>query len=180
MKTEIIELSKIQPNPNNPRKIDINSLNKLKQSIKDFPEMLNIRPLVIDNDNIVLGGNMRLRALQELGYKEVRVIYVDNLTEEQKKEFIIKDNMSYGDWDWNLINLEWDIQELSDWGLEIVNFVEEELEYDDLIDNNKKRPPFIKITLDTIDNLQAAEIDIRELIDRKYPKAFYSIGGGDV
>ena len=81
--------------------------------------MFNIRPIIIDEDNMVLGGNMRLKALEELGYEEVEIIKVYDLTQEQKKEFIIKDNLSYGDWDWEMLELDWDIELLQDWGLEM-------------------------------------------------------------
>jgi len=180
MKVHNLEINKIKENPNNPRKIDDNSLKRLKQSIKDFPQMLDIRPLVVDNNNVVLGGNMRLKALKDLGYTNINVVYVDNLTEEQKKEFIIKDNLSYGEWDWNILNVEWNIQELSEWGMEIVNFIEEDLSYEDLVDTEKTKSPKITITLRTLEDLQEAEIDVRELLDRKFPTAFFSISGGDV
>lgn len=114
-----LKISEIKPNPNNPRNIKREQLDKLKQSIKDFPQMFNIRPIIIDEDNMVLGGNMRLKALEELGYEEVEIIKVYDLTEEQKKEFIIKDNLSYGDWDWDMLELDWDIELLQDWGLEM-------------------------------------------------------------
>ena len=114
-----LKISEIKPNPNNPRNIKREQLDKLKQSIKDFPQMFNIRPIIIDEDNMVLGGNMRLKALEELGYDEVEIIKVYDLTEEQKKEFIIKDNLSYGEWDWDMLELDWDIELLQDWGLEM-------------------------------------------------------------
>ena len=114
-----LKISEIKPNPNNPRNIKREQLDKLKQSIKDFPQMFNIRPIIIDEDNMVLGGNMRLKALEELGYEEVEIIKVYDLTQEQKKEFIIKDNLSYGDWDWDMLELDWDIELLQDWGLEM-------------------------------------------------------------
>ena len=114
-----LKISEIKPNPNNPRNIKREQLDKLKQSIKDFPQMFNIRPIIVDENNMVLGGNMRLKALEELGYEEVEIIKVYDLTEEQKKEFIIKDNLSYGDWDWDMLELDWDIELLQDWGLEM-------------------------------------------------------------
>ena len=114
-----LKISEIKPNPNNPRNIKREQLDKLKQSIKDFPQMFNIRPIIVDENNMVLGGNMRLKALEELGYDDVSIIKVDDLTEEQKKEFIIKDNLSYGDWDWDMLELDWDIELLQDWGLEM-------------------------------------------------------------
>jgi hypothetical protein len=114
---EIVKLSEVKLNPNNPRLIKDDKFKKLVQSIKDFPEMLNIRPIVVNQDMIILGGNMRYKACKEAGLKEIPVIVTD-LTEEQQKEFLIKDNVSGGEWDWDLLN-EWDTEQLEDWGLDI-------------------------------------------------------------
>ena len=122
MKIENIKLSELRENKNNPRKIKKDQLEKLKNSIKDFPQMLEIRPIVVDENNIILGGNMRLKALKELGYTEVPHIKVSDLTPEQQKEFIIKDNLSYGDWDWEIMSAGWDIELMDDWGLEVPLF----------------------------------------------------------
>ena len=129
MKTEKVKIGKIKNNPNNPRLIKDDKFKKLVRSIKEFPEMLEIRPIVVDKDNIVLGGNMRLRACQEAGLKEVHIIQADKLTEKQQREFIIKDNVGFGEWDWNDLANEWDTEELEDWGLDLpVDFAVEELE----------------------------------------------------
>lgn len=118
-----ISISKIRFNPNNPRIIKDDKFEKLIQSIRNFPYMLELRPIVIDENNIVLGGNMRLKALRELGYKEVSVVLAKDLTEEQKKEFIIKDNLGFGEWNWDtLTNDDWDSEKLQKWGLDIPNF----------------------------------------------------------
>ena len=101
MKTEKVKIGKIKNNPNNPRLIKDDKFKKLVKSVKEFPEMLEIRPIVVDKDNIVLGGNMRLRACQEAGLKEVHIIQADKLTEKQQREFIIKDNVGFGEWDWD-------------------------------------------------------------------------------
>jgi ParB-like chromosome segregation protein Spo0J len=98
---------------------------KLVNSIKGFPKMLEIRPIVVNADMVVLGGNMRLKACKEAGLKEIPIIFADDLTEEQQKEFIIKDNAGFGEWDWDIIANEWDAEELSDWGLNIPNFEKE-------------------------------------------------------
>ena len=103
----------------NPRLIKDDKYKKLKESIRTFPEMLELRPLIINKDNEVLGGNMRLIACRELGIKEVPVIYAEGLTKEQEKEFTIKDNVSFGEWDWDIIANEWDNKELQDWGLAV-------------------------------------------------------------
>jgi len=129
MKTEKVKIGKIKNNPNNPRLIKDDKFKKLVRSIKEFPEMLEIRPIVVDKDNIVLGGNMRLRACQEAGLKEVHIIQADKLTEKQQREFIIKDNVGFGEWDWDDLANEWDTEELEDWGLDLpLDFAVEELE----------------------------------------------------
>jgi hypothetical protein len=112
-----LKINEIKLNPNNPRLIKDDKFTKLVQSIKDFPEMLDIRPIVVNQDMIILGGNMRYKACKEAGLKEIPVIVTD-LTEEQQKEFLIKDNVSGGEWDWDLLN-EWDTEQLEDWGLDI-------------------------------------------------------------
>ena len=117
-----IDITLIKPNPDNPRTIDADMFIKLVKSITDFPQMLKIRPLVIDENNVLLGGNMRFKALKELGYTKVPTIQIGELTDEQKREFIIKDNVGFGDWDWNVLANEWDEEKLQEWGLEIKGF----------------------------------------------------------
>jgi len=119
MKTEIVPIQKVHLSPTNPRVIKDHKFRKLVKSIREFPEMLNMRPIVVDEEMVVLGGNMRLRACREAGLKEVPIIKASNLTEQQKKEFVIKDNSSFGEWDWDLLANEWDIQDLDQWGLDI-------------------------------------------------------------
>ena len=119
MKTEMVKITEIQKNPNNPRLIKDNKFEKLVQSIKKFPEMLNLRPIVVNNEMVVLGGNMRLAACKEAGLKNVPIIKADDLTEDQQKEFIIKDNVSFGEWDWDMLANEWEGTELVDWGLDV-------------------------------------------------------------
>jgi len=119
MKTEIVKIQKIKPNQTNPRYIRDFKFQKLVKSIKEFPEMLNLRPIVVDENMVVLGGNMRLKAILEAGIQEVPVSIAEGLTEDQKQEFIIKDNVSYGDWDWDVLANQWDTQTLDDWGMTI-------------------------------------------------------------
>jgi hypothetical protein len=114
-----MKINLIKPNPNNPRIIKDDKFKKLVQSIKDFPQMLELRPIIIDENNIVLGGNMRLKACQELGIKDVPTIYAKDLTEEQKKEFIIKDNVGFGEWNWDDLANDWDSEQLTAWGLDV-------------------------------------------------------------
>jgi len=140
MKTEKIKISKIKRNPDNPRLIKDNKFHKLVKSIKEFPEMLEIRPIVVNEDMIVLGGNMRLKACQEAGLKEVPVIQADELTAEQQREFIVKDNVGFGEWDWDMIANEWDTEQLNDWGMDLWKLDEEseeqKIDYDILNDEN--------------------------------------------
>ena len=119
MKTEKISINKIKSNPNNPRLIKDEKFAKLVQSIKDFPKMLELRPIVVNDDMIVLGGNMRLKACKEAGLKEVPIIKASDLTEEQQREFIIKDNVGFGEWEWQMLTTEWDVEQLGNWGLDI-------------------------------------------------------------
>ena len=116
-----IKLSSLKPNPANPRYITEAQFEALKRSIRAFPEMLALRPLVVDEQGMVLGGNMRLKALAELGYEDIPaawVIKAKDLTEEQRREFVVKDNVAFGAWDWEVLANEWDVQELVDWGLD--------------------------------------------------------------
>ena len=131
-------INEIKPNPNNPRIIKDNKFKQLVKSIQDFPQMLELRPIVIDENNMVLGGNMRLKACIEAGLTDVPVIHANNLSEPQKKEFIVKDNVGYGEWDWDDLANNWDAEELTQWGLDIPNFdVIDEKEQIDLSDKLK-------------------------------------------
>jgi hypothetical protein len=115
----IVDINKIKGNTNNPRIIKDDKFKKLVKSIKEFPEMLELRPIVVDEDMIVLGGNMRLKACIEAGLKEVHITVASNLTEEQKKEFIVKDNVGFGEWDWDMLANEWDNNNLIEWGIDV-------------------------------------------------------------
>ena len=120
-----MKLKDIKPNPNNPRVLRDDKFQKLKQSITEFPKMLSLRPMVIDENNVVLGGNMRLRALQELGFNDIDEAWVkrsSDLTEEEKKRFIIADNVAFGEWDWDTLANDWDVVDLEAWGLDIPNW----------------------------------------------------------
>ena len=117
-----MNIKEIKPNPNNPRLIKDHKFKQLVKSIQDFPQMLELRPIVIDENNMVLGGNMRLKACIEAGLKDVPVKQAKDLTEEQKKEFIVKDNVGYGEWDWDDLANNWDVEELTEWGLDIPDF----------------------------------------------------------
>jgi site-specific DNA-methyltransferase (adenine-specific) len=128
MNIEWVKTKDIHANENNPRILKDDKFKKLVKSIKDFPEMLEIRPIVVNNEMMVLGGNMRLRAIQEIGLKEVPIIKAENLTEEQQREFLIKDNVGFGEWDWDALANDWDPAELNEWGLDVPNLDLNELE----------------------------------------------------
>lgn len=116
---QIVNINLLKENPENPRIISEENFNKLVTSIKEFPEMLNIRPIVVNRDNVILGGNMRLRACKAAGLKEVPVIHADILTEEEQKEFILRDNVSTGTWDIKNLREYWDIEKLKNWGINL-------------------------------------------------------------
>jgi DNA modification methylase len=124
---QLIKISQVKSNPNNPRLIKNDKFKKLVKSVQEFPEMLKLRPIVVDENMIVLGGNMRLKACQEAGLKEVWIEVAD-LTEQQKKEFTIKDNVGFGEWEWDMLANEWEQTELEDWGLDGFPFEDEVLE----------------------------------------------------
>jgi len=114
-----VSIKEVRPNKANPRIIKDNKFRKLVKSIKEFPEMLEKRPIVVDDNNIVLGGNMRLKASLDAGLKEVWIDTAEGWTEEQKNEFIIKDNVNFGEWEWDMLSNEWNSAELEDWGLDV-------------------------------------------------------------
>ena len=119
MEIRSVKLSEIKSNPNNPRIIKDDKFRKLVKSIQEFPKMLEIRPIVVNADMIVLGGNMRLKACKEAGLKEVPIIFADDLTEDEQKQFIIKDNVGFGEWDWDMLANEWEPELLESWGLDV-------------------------------------------------------------
>ena len=121
---KLIPIKDIKPNPNNPRVIKDEKFAKLVQSLKELPEMASVRPVVVNSDMIVLGGNMRLKAMKEAGWKEVPVEIVD-WDEEKQRQFIIKDNVGFGEWDWEMLANEWDVEQLEEWGLDIPTFEQE-------------------------------------------------------
>jgi hypothetical protein len=171
-----VKLSQLKSNPNNPRIIKDDKFRKLVTSITEFPEMLEARPIVCDPDGVVLGGNMRLKACREAGLKEVPA-YVVTWEEAKQREFIIKDNVGYGEWDWDILANEWDANQLEDWGLDVWT---PEPEPEDLIGEEKGKPATMKITFESPEQLQKAEIDIQEILDRKFPGAYFSVSAGEV
>lgn len=174
-----IATNKLKTNPNNPRTIRKDQLEKLVKSLREFPEMLEARPIVVDPDFVVLGGNMRLKAAQEAGLTEVPV-YVATWEEAKHKEFVIKDNLAFGEWDWDMLANEWDAEELDDWGLSVWMPEAEEPGLDELLGEEKNKPATMKITFTSPEQLQQAENDIREILDRKYQGAYFSVSAGEI
>jgi hypothetical protein len=179
MNIEWVKTKDIVPNTENPRIIKDDKFKKLVQSIKDFPEMLEIRPIVVNNEMMILGGNMRWKAIQEIGLKEIPIIKAENLTEEQQREFLIKDNVGFGEWDWDALANDWNPEELNEWGLDVPLFLNEPTG-DDLLGDEKNKPATLKITFESPEQLQKAEIDIQELLDRKYKGAYFSVSAGEI
>jgi len=180
-KIEKVSISSINENENNPRSINKYKFEKLVKSVKDFPEMLKLRPIVVDKDNIILGGNMRYKACKEVGLKEVYIIQAEDLTDKQAQEFIIKDNVGFGEWDWDILANTFDNVELKDWGLDVWQ-PEEEIDYsvldeidleekiDNLYDQTKKSvileyptEQYEKDVRPYIDKLKTIGVDMSEL-----------------
>ena len=179
MNTETISIKKLKPNPANPRTIRDDKFHKLVQSVKDFPQMLEIRPIVVNDQLEVLGGNMRLRACIEAGMKEVTIIRASELTEDQQRRFIVVDNVGFGDFDMDALANEWDAEELQEWGVDLPVFTEME-EPDDLIGQAKSKDAVMKITFPNAESLQKCESELQEVINRLCPTAFYSVSAGEV
>lgn len=167
-----VAIGELKPNPNNPRIIKDDKFKKLVQSIKDLPEMAEVRPVVVNTDMVVLGGNMRLKAMREAGWKEVPIEVVD-WDEDKQRQFIIKDNVSGGEWDWEMLANQWDAEELSDWGLDLLGFDlnANELGEDFTLPDGDKAP-FQQMTF-TLADEQAEQIknaiaDIKQTEEYKY------------
>jgi hypothetical protein len=134
---QLIKISQVKSNPNNPRLIKNDKFKKLVKSVQDFPEMLELRPIVVDENMIVLGGNMRLKASKDAGLKEVWIEVAEGLTEEQKKEFIVKDNVGFGEWEWDMLANEWDSVQLAEWGLDVWQNEDDIEDIEEVIDFNE-------------------------------------------
>jgi len=157
-----MKLTELKPNPNNPRLIKDDKFKKLVKSLQEFPEMMEKRPMVCvtdaDGKKYPLGGNMRLKALQELKYKEIPETWVtmaDEWTEEKRQEFVVKDNLAMGEWDWEVLNADWDVEQLEEWGLDTHEVWGDEANQQDYSDKNK-------------------EIDTDEFSDKMEMKLFFT------
>lgn len=161
-----VPIDKIKPNKDNPRYIKDDAYKKLIQSIKEFPEMAEVRELVVNKDMVILGGNMRFKAMVEAGWQEVPVRVVD-WSEDKQREFVIKDNVSGGEWDWDILANEWDTELLEDWGLDLPVYDEPE------IDLNSEEPEYTQITF-------TLHVSQKDLVDEAIKKAKNSIVGDEL
>jgi hypothetical protein len=173
MQVTKVKINSIKTNPKNPRLIKDDKFKKLVNSIKEFPQMLELRPIVVDENNIILGGNMRHKACLEAGLKEVYIVQAKDLTEQQKDEFIVKDNVGFGEWDWDILANEWDTDKLQDWGLSLPVYFNDsdELGTDFNLPEGDKAP-FQQMTF-TLADEQAEQIknaiaDIKQTEEYKY------------
>ena len=171
-----VKISKVKGNPNNPRIIKNDKFKKLVKSIQDFPEMLKLRPIVVDEDMMVLGGNMRLKASKDAGLKEVWIEVAEGLSEEKKKEFIVKDNVGFGEWEWDMLANEWDSVQLADWGLDVWQN-EDDIETSDefsLPDGDKSNLEQITYTLSSEQSniIKEAIKEIKHTEEYKYVETF--------
>lgn len=173
-----IPIENIKTNPNNPRKIDKVAYEKLVNSIKEFPQMLDLRPLVVDKNMVVIGGNMRLKALQELKYTEVPVILADKLTDEQIKRFVVVDNLPFGEWDYDILGAEYGIDDLKNWGMDTtkMGLIEEP---EDLIGQEKNKPFVIKITCESETEMQEIKNELDRILEN-FIGVDVSMSGGEL
>ena len=177
-----VKIGNVIPNEKNPRYIRDPKFNKLVSSIKGFPEMLEKRPIVVDENMIVLGGNMRLNACKKAGLKEVWIDVAEGWSEKQKSEFIIKDNVGFGEWDWEVLANEWNTQLLEDWALDLPGF---DVNEDDLSDEfslpEGDKEPFQQQTYTLADEqatvIKNAIADIKKTDEFKYVETFGNENG---
>ena len=174
-----IEPSKLRTSPSNPRAIRDNAMEKLMLSIAEDPELMEARPLIVNDRMEVLAGNQRLRACIALGWATVPCVVVD-WDEAKQRRAMIKDNVSAGEWDWDMLANDWDVEDLNKYGLSVWMPESEEPSMDELIGEEKNKPATMKITFTSAKQLQEAEIDIREILDRKYEGAYFSVSAGEI
>ncbi|QIX61848.1 hypothetical protein HER32_11915 [Hymenobacter sp. BT18] len=192
---QLVPIEQVSLHPQNPRLIKDNRFEQLVQSLIDFPDMLSVRPLVVDENFVVLGGNMRLHAAMRLSYHEVPVLQVTGWSEALKREFMIKDNASFGEWDWDVLANEWSDNPLGAWGIDLPDdWLKEPDEEeatssssgsddspDSAFDEEEEHAsgPRMTITFPSAEELQKAEADVQELLDRKYPGASLTVQVGE-
>jgi hypothetical protein len=175
----IIEKKKISdliPAPYNPRQSTAKQEKHLKESLEKFGL---VEPIIFNKQTgYIVGGHFRVRELKKLGIKEIECVIVD-LNEADEKELNIRLNANTGSWDWDTLANDWDVVDLEAWGLDIPQF-DTEPTYDELIGEEKNKPATMKITFESPEQLQKAEIDIQELLDRKYKGSYFSVSAGEI
>ena len=176
LKIKKVGISTINENVENPRFINKDKFQKLVNSVKEFPQMLKLRPIVVDKDNIILGGNMRYKACKEIGLKEVYIIQAEDLTQEQAQEFIIKDNVGFGEWDWDILANEWKSTNLEEWGLDSWQNIDDIETSDDFSLPDGDKAPFQQQTY-TLADSQAEQIknaiaDVKKTEEYNYVETF--------
>ena len=176
-----VNISQIKENKNNPRGIKGYKFEKLVKSIKDFPEMMQLRPIIVNDKNIILGGNMRYKASMEAGLKEIYILEAKDLTQKQQEEFIIKDNSSFGEWDWDILANSWDTKELTEWGMDVWQSMEDLETSDEFTLPYGDKEPFQKQTFTLADiqveQIQNAIADIKKTEEYKYVETFGNENG---
>ena len=161
-----VKLYKIKGNPNNPRIIKNDKFRKLVKSIQEFPEMLEKRPIIVDENLMVLGGNMRLKASKDAGLKEVWIDIAKGWTQKQKDEFVVKDNVNYGEWEWDMLADEWDSVQLAEWGLDVWEN-EDDLEQSNLKDMSDNITEEYKIEIELTSEREQEQV-YNELTKKGY------------
>ena len=161
-----VKISQVKGNPNNPRIIKNDKFKKLVKSIQEFPEMLKLRPIVVDEDMIVLGGNMRLKASKDAGLKEVWIEIAEGLTDEQKKEFIVKDNVGFGEWEWDMLANEWDSVKLAEWGLDVWENQDDTQESENTYTQKIEAPKYEPTGVKPAENELYKDDKVKELIKK--------------
>ena len=176
MKSELIKISKVKSNPDNPRLIKDIKFKKLVNSIKEFPKMLELRPIVVNDDMIVLGGNMRLKACKEAGLKEVYIVKASELSAKEQREFTIKDNVGFGQWDWDIIANEWNTVELENWGMDSWQNIDDLETSDEFNLPNGDKEPIQQQTYVLADKqaeeVKNAIVEIKKTEEFKYVETF--------
>jgi hypothetical protein len=178
----LIETNKLKTHPSNPRYIRKEKLESLKRSITEDPEFMSLRALLVTPQMEVFAGNQRLRACKALGWEKVPC-YVLDYTEEKQRRAMIKDNGHAGEWDQDMLaNDGWDEEQLKEWGVPIDwdKPEAEEPSLDELLGEEKNKAATMKITFTSPEQLQQAEIDISEILDRKYQGAYFSVSAGEI
>lgn len=181
MKITTVSIKEVKLNKDNPRTIKDDKFKKLVKSIKEFPQMLDIRPIVVNKDMVVLGGNMRLKACKEAGLTEIPIIQADSLTPMQQEEFIVKDNIAYGEWEWTELGDLYGADELEEWGLDVLGLEwEDEPSGDDLLAEDKNEKPVAKITFVSAEQLNFAEPLLQRFIEDNFKGAYFSVRAGEL